>query len=37
MEEAGIQKGVSDDVLIEIVHGVKEIIIFLIEKICDKN
>ena len=37
MEETGISKGVSDEVLIEIVHGVKEIIILLIDKLCDKN
>jgi hypothetical protein len=34
MEEAQMQKGLSDAVLIEIVHGLKDIIILLIEKLC---
>lgn len=34
MEEIQAQKKISDAVLIEIVHGVKEVIIVLIERLC---
>lgn len=34
MEETQVQKGLSDAVIIEIVHGVKEIITLIIEKLC---
>lgn len=37
MEDSQVQKGLSDAVLIEIVHGVKEIIILLIEKLCQQK
>ena len=37
MEETSVQKGLSDAVLIEIVHGVKEVIVLLIEKLCEKQ
>lgn len=37
MEEKQIQKGLSDDVLIEIVHSIKEVIILLIEKLSHKK
>lgn len=34
MEEIQAQKKFSDAVLIEIVHGVKEVIVVLIESLC---
>ena len=37
MEETQVQKGFSDAVLIKIVHGVKEIITLLIEKLCQQK
>ena len=37
MEETHVQKGLSDTVLIEIVHGIKEIIVLLIEKVCQQK
>ena len=37
MEETQVQKAFSDAVLIEIVHGVKEIITLLIEKLCQQK
>lgn len=33
----GFQDGVSDEVLIEIVHGVKEILLLLINKAFDRS
>lgn len=35
VEESQGRKGLSDEVLIEIVHGVKEVIVLLIEKLCE--
>ena len=37
MEETQVQKGLSDTVLVEIVHGIKEVIILLIEKLCQQK
>ena len=37
MEETQVQKGLSDAVLIEIVHGIKEVITLLIEKLCQQK
>lgn len=34
MEEQNMKKALSDDVIIEIVHSIKEVIILLIEKLC---
>lgn len=34
-ETTGIKPGVSDEVIIEIVHGIKEILIELIDKVFD--
>ncbi len=33
----GFQRGVSDEVLIEVVHGVKEILLLLINKAFDRS
>ena len=37
MEETDGQKRLSDAVLIEIVHGIKEVITMLIEKLCQQK
>jgi hypothetical protein len=37
MEKAHENKRLSDTVLIEIIHGIKEIIILLIDKACQQR
>ena len=37
MKEIKVQKGLSDAVLIEIVHGIKEVVTLLIEKLCQQK
>ena len=37
MEDTQVKKGLSDTVLIEIVNGIKDIIILLIEKLCQQK
>lgn len=37
MEETQVQRGLSDEVLIEMVHSAKEVIVLLIEKLCEKQ